>query len=80
MLNNYYHSLFTNILIQLCEVLATLKKYEDGNEGLTDALNEIKELKTDLEDKNEHIRELINVVNKLGMLNSYQEMEIITLR
>nr|XP_031834342.1 centrosomal protein of 290 kDa isoform X1 [Nomia melanderi] len=65
---------------KLCEVLATLKKYEDENEGLTDALNEIKELKTDLRDKNEHIRELINIVNKLGMLNSYQEMEIITLR
>ncbi|XP_076656438.1 centrosomal protein 290kDa [Halictus rubicundus] len=65
---------------KLCDVLATLKKYEDENEGLTDALNEIKELKTALKDKIEHIRELINVVNKLEMLNSYQEMEIITLR
>ncbi|XP_078036495.1 centrosomal protein 290kDa isoform X1 [Augochlora pura] len=65
---------------KLCDVLATLKKYEDGNEGLTDALNEIKELKNILETRNERMRELINVVNKLEMLNSYQEMEIITLR
>ncbi|XP_033329753.2 centrosomal protein 290kDa isoform X1 [Megalopta genalis] len=65
---------------KFCDILATLKKYEDGNEGLTDAINEIKEIKNVLEDKNERIRELINVVNKLEMLNSYQEMEIITLR
>ncbi|XP_076288209.1 centrosomal protein 290kDa [Lasioglossum baleicum] len=65
---------------KLCEVLATLKKYEDENEALTSALNDIKELKAALKDRNEHIRELINVVNKLEMLNSYQEMEIITLR
>ncbi|XP_076389728.1 centrosomal protein 290kDa [Megachile rotundata] len=65
---------------KLCEALATLKKYKDENQGLTEALNEIKELKNDLKGKSEHIRELINVVNKLEMLNSYQEMEIITLR
>ncbi|CAK9795503.1 Centrosomal protein of 290 kDa [Anthophora quadrimaculata] len=65
---------------KLCEVLGTLKKYEDENQGLTDVLNEIKELKNNLTEKGEHIRELINVVNKLEMLNSYQEMEIITLR
>ncbi|KOC58823.1 Centrosomal protein of 290 kDa [Habropoda laboriosa] len=65
---------------KLCEVLGTLRIYEDENEGLRDALNEIKELKSILTDKNEHITELINVVNKLEMLNSYQEMEITTLR
>lgn len=57
-----------------------MRKYEDENQGLTDALNEIKELRNELTDKTEHIRDLINVVNKLEMLNSYQEMEIITLR
>lgn len=61
-------------------MLATLKKYEDENQSLTDALNEIKDLKNDLENKNAYIKDLINVVNKLEMLNSYQEMEIITLR
>ncbi|XP_017893114.1 centrosomal protein of 290 kDa [Ceratina calcarata] len=65
---------------KLCEVLATLKKYEDENESLAEALHEIKQLKDDLKSKTEHIRELIDVVNKLEMLNSYQEMEIITLR
>ncbi|XP_034174302.2 centrosomal protein 290kDa [Osmia lignaria lignaria] len=65
---------------KLCEALATLRKYKDENHGLTDALNEIKELKNDIKGKGEHIRDLINVVNKLEMLNSYQEMEIITLR
>lgn len=61
-------------------MLATLKKYEGENQSLTDALNEIKDLKNDLENKNAYIKDLINVVNKLEMLNSYQEMEIITLR
>ncbi|OAD55251.1 hypothetical protein WN48_05217 [Eufriesea mexicana] len=65
---------------KLCEVLATLKRYEDENQGLADALNEIKDLKNTLGKKNEHVRDLINVVNKLETLNSYQEMEIITLR
>ncbi|XP_054003238.1 centrosomal protein of 290 kDa isoform X1 [Hylaeus anthracinus] len=65
---------------KLCEVLVTLRKYEDENQGLTDALNEIKVLQDDQKDKNEHIKDLINVVNKLEMLNSYQEMEIVTLR
>lgn len=57
-----------------------MKKYEDENQGLADALNEIKDLKNSLGKKNEHVRDLINVVNKLETLNSYQEMEIITLR
>lgn len=61
-------------------MLATLKKYEGENQSLTDALNEIKDLKNDLENKNAYIKDLINVVNKLEILNSYQEMEIITLR
>ncbi|XP_012225384.2 centrosomal protein of 290 kDa [Linepithema humile] len=65
---------------KLCEVLTTLKKYEDGNEALAKALNEIKELKIKIDHKNEHIEDLVNVVNKLEMLNSYQEMEILTLR
>lgn len=64
----------------MCEVLATLGKYEDENQGLTDALNEIKILQADQKDKSGHIKDLINVVNKLEMLNSYQEMEIIALR
>ncbi|XP_072743789.1 centrosomal protein of 290 kDa isoform X2 [Anoplolepis gracilipes] len=65
---------------KLCEVLSTLKNYEDGNQTLTKALNEIKELKIKMNHKNEHIEDLANVVNKLEMLNSYQEMEILTLR
>ncbi|XP_032687965.1 centrosomal protein of 290 kDa-like isoform X2 [Odontomachus brunneus] len=65
---------------KLCDVLCTLKQYEEGNEALTKALNEIKELKVKLGYKNEHIEDLVNVVNKLEMLNSYQEMEILTLR
>lgn len=64
----------------MCEVLSTLKNYEDGNQTLTKALNEIKELKIKINHKNEHIEDLANVVNKLEMLNSYQEMEILTLR
>ncbi|XP_029679653.1 centrosomal protein of 290 kDa-like isoform X1 [Formica exsecta] len=65
---------------KLCEVLSTLKNYEDGNQTLAKALNEIKELKIKMNHKNEHIEDLVNVVNKLEMLNSYQEMEILTLR
>ncbi|XP_014478395.1 PREDICTED: centrosomal protein of 290 kDa isoform X2 [Dinoponera quadriceps] len=65
---------------KLCDVLSTLKQYEEGNEALTKALNEIRELKIKLDYKNEHIEDLVNVVNKLEMLNSYQEMEILTLR
>ncbi|XP_050465506.1 centrosomal protein of 290 kDa-like isoform X1 [Cataglyphis hispanica] len=65
---------------KLCEVLSTLKSYEDGNQTLAKALNEIKELKMKINHKNEHIEDLVNVVNKLEMLNSYQEMEILTLR
>lgn len=64
----------------MCEVLSTLKKYEDGNQSLAKALNEIKELKIKIDYKNEHIEDLANVINKLEMLNSYQEMEILTLR
>lgn len=64
----------------MCEIIATLKKYEDEDQGLTDALNEIKDLKGELEGKRGHVTDLISVVNKLEMLNSYQEMEIITLR
>lgn len=30
--------------------------------------------------KDEHIEDLVNVVNKLEMLNSYQEMEILAFR
>ncbi|XP_070169848.1 centrosomal protein of 290 kDa isoform X2 [Polyergus mexicanus] len=65
---------------KLCEVLSTLKNYEDGNQTLAKTLNEIKELKIKINHKNEHIEDLVNVVNKLEMLNSYQEMEILTLR
>lgn len=64
----------------MCEVLSTLKNYEDGNQTLAKALNEINELKIKINHKNEHIEDLANVVNKLEMLNSYQEMEILTLR
>ncbi|XP_029158200.1 centrosomal protein of 290 kDa-like [Nylanderia fulva] len=65
---------------KLCEVLSTLKNYQDGNQTLAKALNEINELKIKIKHKNEHIEDLANVVNKLEMLNSYQEMEILTLR
>ncbi|KYM95179.1 PREDICTED: centrosomal protein of 290 kDa [Cyphomyrmex costatus] len=65
---------------KLCEVLSTLKEYEDGNQALAKALNEIKELRIKIDQKNEHIEDLANVINKLEMLNSYQEMEILTLR
>jgi len=57
-----------------------LKKYEDGNEALSKALNDIKDLKIEIDNKNEHIEDLINIINKLETLNSYQEMEILTLR
>nr|XP_050862423.1 centrosomal protein of 290 kDa isoform X1 [Vespula vulgaris] len=65
---------------ELCEVLSTLRKYQDENHGLTEALNEIKDLKNELNHKREHIEDLVNVVNKLEMLNSYQEMEVLALR
>lgn len=61
-------------------MLSVLKKYENGNEALAKGLNEIKELKIKINHKNEHIEDLVNVVNKLEMLNSYQEMEILSLR
>ncbi|KAK2580640.1 hypothetical protein KPH14_007746 [Odynerus spinipes] len=65
---------------ELCEALSTLRRYEDENHGLSEALHEIKDLKNELNHKREHIEDLVNVVNKLEMLNSYQEMEILTLR
>ncbi|KAL2711712.1 centrosomal protein of 290 kDa-like isoform X1 [Vespula squamosa] len=65
---------------ELCEVLSTLRKYQNENHGLTEALHEIKDLKNELNHKREHIEDLVNVVNKLEMLNSYQEMEILALR
>ncbi|XP_026827696.1 centrosomal protein of 290 kDa isoform X2 [Ooceraea biroi] len=65
---------------KLCNVLSTLKKYEDGNEALARALNDIEDLKLEMDNKNEHVEDLVNVINKLEMLNSYQEMEILTLR
>lgn len=61
-------------------MLSTLRKYEDGNEALAEALNGIKDLKSQMDNKNEHIEDLINVINKLEMLNSYQEVEILALR
>jgi hypothetical protein len=33
-----------------------------------------------MDNKNEHIEDLVNIINKLETLNSYQEMEILTLR
>lgn len=54
--------------------------YEDGNEALAKALNDIKDLRTEADNKNKHIEELVNVINKLEMLNSHQEMEILALR
>ncbi|XP_014607132.1 PREDICTED: centrosomal protein of 290 kDa isoform X1 [Polistes canadensis] len=65
---------------ELCEILSILRKYEDGNQGLKEALHEIKELKSELNNKKEHVEDLVNVINKLEMLSSYQEMEILALR
>jgi len=33
-----------------------------------------------MDNKNEHIEDLVNIINKLETLNSYQEMKILTLR
>ncbi|XP_015188923.1 PREDICTED: centrosomal protein of 290 kDa isoform X2 [Polistes dominula] len=65
---------------ELCEILSILRKYENGNQGLKEALDETNKLKSELNHKREHIKDLVNVINKLEMLNSYQEMEILALR
>ncbi|XP_066583263.1 centrosomal protein of 290 kDa-like isoform X2 [Prorops nasuta] len=65
---------------KLCEVLAILKRYEDKDYGLTEALNEVKLLKHELVRKSDYTADLINIINKLETLNSYQDMEITTLR
>ncbi|KAF7992720.1 hypothetical protein HCN44_005064 [Aphidius gifuensis] len=65
---------------QLCEVLNTLKKYENKDQGLTDTINEVKHLKVQLSSKNQHIQDLVNVINKLEALNSHQDMQIAAFR
>lgn len=65
---------------KLCEALAILNKYEDENTSLTNALEEIKELKDQLEKKNKHIEDLVDVVNRLESENSRFEDAIIVMR
>ena len=72
-----YFILYEN---KLCEVLAILNKYEDENTSLAEALNEIKELKIQLEKKNQHIEDLVDVINRLEMENSRYEEAILVLR
>ena len=67
-------------LSQLFEALATIRKYEDKDQGLTDTLRELKEVKDQLNHKNEYIKDLVNVINKLEELNSHQELQISSLR
>lgn len=64
----------------LCEYMEILKRYEDKDHGLKETLGEIKNFKIQLKAKNDHIEDLINVINKLEALNSQQEMQIIALR
>ncbi|XP_043268988.1 centrosomal protein of 290 kDa [Venturia canescens] len=65
---------------QLCEVLVDFKKYEDRDRGLADTIKEAKELKEKLTSKNQHVKDLITVINNLEMLNSCREMQILALR
>ncbi|XP_015122531.1 centrosomal protein cep290 [Diachasma alloeum] len=65
---------------QLCELLDTLRRYEDKDRGLTEALEEIRDLKRQLEAKNQHIQDLVTVINKLENLSSHQEMQIAAMR
>ncbi|XP_043474631.1 centrosomal protein of 290 kDa isoform X2 [Leptopilina heterotoma] len=65
---------------ELCEALVIIQKYENHDQGLTDTLNELKEVKDQLNYKNQYIQDIVNVINKLEMINSHQEAEIIALR
>ncbi|XP_011300810.1 centrosomal protein of 290 kDa isoform X2 [Fopius arisanus] len=65
---------------QLCDLLDTLRRYEDKDHGLTEALDEIKDLKKQLDAKNQHVQDLVTVINKLEDFNSQQEMQIAALR
>lgn len=56
-----------------------LKRYENGEYGLSEAIEECKTLKEELKQKEEHVEDLVSVINKLEMLNSHQEMEIAAL-
>ncbi|XP_063976076.1 centrosomal protein Cep290 [Diachasmimorpha longicaudata] len=65
---------------QLCELLDTLRRYEDRDQGLAEALGEVKELKRQLEAKSQHIQDLVTVINKLENLSSHQDMQIAAMR
>ena len=75
-----HNFIYLYILLQLFEALVILRKYEDQDQGLTDTLRELKEVKDQLNHKNEYIKDLVSVINKLEMLNSHQELEITALR
>ncbi|XP_020710825.2 centrosomal protein of 290 kDa isoform X2 [Athalia rosae] len=64
---------------ELCDALVMLKKYENSEYGLADAIAEMKGLKDELRQKETHIEDLVNIINKMEMLNSHQEMEIAAL-
>ncbi|XP_012276740.1 centrosomal protein of 290 kDa [Orussus abietinus] len=65
---------------ELCESLAILKKYENKHHSLKEAMDEVKDLREELDRKRNHIEDLVQVINKLEALNSYQETEITALR
>lgn len=65
---------------QLSEALTILYKYEDKETSLTESLHEIKELKDTVIKKNQHIEDLVDVVNRLEDENSKFEGEITVLR
>jgi hypothetical protein len=57
-----------------------LSKYEDENTSLTEALEQIKELKVQIKKKGQHIEDLVDIINKLELENSRFEEVIIILR
>lgn len=65
---------------QLCQALVDLKKYEDRDPALAETIQEARESKQKLISKHQHVKELINVINNLEMLNSCREMQILALR
>ncbi|XP_046435026.1 centrosomal protein of 290 kDa [Neodiprion fabricii] len=64
---------------ELCEALIMLKRYENSEYGLAEATNELRNLKSQLQQKEDHIEDLIHIINKMEELSSQQEMKIVAL-
>ncbi|XP_046753485.1 centrosomal protein of 290 kDa [Diprion similis] len=64
---------------ELCEALVMLKRYENSEYGLAEATNELRSLKSQLQQKEDHIEDLITIINKMEALSSQQEMKILAL-